>query len=136
MLKVLLKRTFFDTRKDKSVFDKFMQEAKEDWVDLFREFETKRRGIKGKGADDERSKETIKVPVRLAKIFKEVTGKNLNDFIKAKKEYADRVSWAGGKLRVEAGIFRSWFDESCNNIVKHVNEFFIQKASKTRIRFF
>ncbi|XP_045205239.1 heat shock 70 kDa protein 12A-like [Mercenaria mercenaria] len=114
---------------EKTVFDKFMQEAKEDWVDLFREFETKKRGIKAKGAGDERSKETIKVPVRLAEIFRESTGKVLKDYIKTKKEYADKVTWAGDKMRVEAGIFRSWFNESCDNTVKHVKEIFKQKSS-------
>ncbi|XP_060574349.1 heat shock 70 kDa protein 12A-like [Ruditapes philippinarum] len=119
-----------DTQKDKSVFDKFMQEAKEDWVELFRAFETKKRGIKGKGVGDERSKETIKVPPSLAEIFKDVTGKNLKDYIKTKKKYDDKVTLVGNTVRVETGIFRSWFDESCNNIVKHVKEIFKQKASK------
>ncbi|XP_053400026.1 heat shock 70 kDa protein 12A-like [Mercenaria mercenaria] len=117
-------------RKDKmTVFDRFKQDAEEDWVDLFKEFETKKRGIKAKGAGDERSKETIKVPPRLAEIFRESTGKVLKDYIKTKKEYADKVTWVGEKMRVEAGIFRSWFNESCENTVKHVKEIFKQKSS-------
>ena len=111
------------------MFDKFMQDAKEDWVDLFREFEIKKRGIKAKGTGDERSKETIKVPDSLSEIFRDETGKNIREFIKTKKEYADKVTWAGDKVRVEAGIFRSWFDESCLNTVKHVKEIFKQKSS-------
>jgi hypothetical protein len=105
-----------------------MQEAKEDWVDLFREFETKKKCLKGKG--DERSRHAILVPDILTKIFEDVTGKNLKDLIKTKKEYADKVTWLSNKMMVETGIFRSWFDESCNNIVKYVKEIFKQKASK------
>lgn len=111
------------------VYEKFQNEAKEDWVDLYREFEIKKRSIKSKGAKDERAKETIKVPVKLSEIFEDVTEKTLRSFVTSKKEFTDKVTLAGDKLRIDANIFRSWFDESCKNTVKHVKEIFKQKSS-------
>lgn len=113
----------------KSVYDSFQQDAKEDWVDLFREFEIKKRSVKPKGNTEERSKETVKIPVRLAEVYHEVTGKSIKSALAGKKDLAEKVTWASDKMRVDANLFRSFFDESCNSTVKHIKEIFKQKSS-------
>lgn len=72
---------------------------------------------------------TIKVPNQLCEVFTDLTGKKLKDFISGKKEFTDKLTWVGEKIRVDANICRSWFDESCNNTVNHIKKILKQKSS-------
>lgn len=106
------------------VYKEFTKDSAEDAIDLFREFEAKKRNI----STDKTSQETIRIPYRLSEIHKDMTGKSLQTAIAEKKELKDKVKWAGDKIKVNADILKSWFDESCTNTVKHIQKQFKTKA--------
>jgi len=107
------------------VFEAFQKDCVEDWVDLQRQFETKKRSI----TPEKRGKETMNVPMALVETFEKMTKKTAADAVKGNKEFAGKLTWTAGKLRVDCDIMRSWFKESCDNTVRHVGDLFKQKAS-------
>ncbi|KAH3836421.1 hypothetical protein DPMN_109791 [Dreissena polymorpha] len=74
----------------------------EDYIDLLREFEMKKRAIDTTSV----SKVTIKIPVSLSDLSKEITGMLLQDRLPITR-YGKQVSLApGGKLRLNSDLMR------------------------------
>lgn len=117
---------FFMYSSGKNVYDKFVDECKEDLVHLYREFETKKRNI----TIDKDGKETMKIPIALVETYEDVNNKKLKDVVATMKEFRDKVTVTGDKLRVDAAIMRSWFDLSTRKTVEHVKKLFRQKNAK------
>ncbi|XP_060565801.1 heat shock 70 kDa protein 12A-like [Ruditapes philippinarum] len=107
-------------------YKRFKTEAAEDHIDLLREFETKKRGV----VAGKTGKETIKIPVRLADLYKEDTGKLFKDRISEIPDFKDKVKWLSDKIRIDMGIVKSWYDESCKNTVKHIKTIFQDTKSQ------
>ncbi|KAL3878539.1 hypothetical protein ACJMK2_030879 [Sinanodonta woodiana] len=93
---------------------------KSDLMDLFREFEVKKRTFK----TDMKGKINMKVPIALAEICKEKRGKEIKDIIASKAKYKNRISWIGDKLRIEHDVATDLFQESCSAIVEHLKSLF------------
>ncbi|XP_060565802.1 heat shock 70 kDa protein 12A-like [Ruditapes philippinarum] len=111
---------FLTTIIGEKTYDRFKTESAEDHIDLLRKFETKKRGvIAGKTGKD-----VIKIPVCLADVYQETTGKGLKDRICEIREYQDKVKWNGDKIRLDVDIVKSWFDKSCTDIVQLVKKIF------------
>ncbi|XP_053400020.1 heat shock 70 kDa protein 12A-like [Mercenaria mercenaria] len=106
-------------------FKRFQKEAAEDLIDLYREFETKKRNV----VAGKTGRETIKIPVRLAEIYENESGKTIKTRISEIKEFKDKVSWMGDKVRLDMEIVKSWYDESCKNTVEHIKKIFKHKKS-------
>ncbi|XP_060594200.1 heat shock 70 kDa protein 12A-like isoform X2 [Ruditapes philippinarum] len=100
-----------------SVMAKFKDKHMEDFIDLFRDFEVKKREIR----PDKDSKVTFRIPTVFADLVKEVKGETLQDSI-SKMAYANQVKLVGDKLRVEPDIVKSFFEPSINSIMRHVRE--------------
>ncbi|WAQ98266.1 HS12A-like protein [Mya arenaria] len=108
----------------KEVFEEFKKTCVEDFVELQRQFETKKRSIK----HDKTGKETIQIPVALTELYNKKTKKDMGDAV---KQFQGNLAWTAGKLRVNCDLMRGWFKETCDNTVKHVRELFQQPASSS-----
>lgn len=109
------------------VYDKFEKECTADLVDLQREFETKKRNIK---LDATYAKDTFKVPVSLTELYEKMKNEKIKDALSKKADLKDLVIWSSDKLRIDTKLVRSWFDESCNTTVKHIQNLLKEKASE------
>lgn len=105
---------------DDDIFKVFQLKAAEDLIDLYREFETKKRNV----VAGKKGRETIKIPVRLSEIYEEEAHKTIKTRVSEIPELNGKVSWMGDKVRLDMEIVKSWYDESCQNIVKHIKEMF------------
>ncbi|KAL3879590.1 hypothetical protein ACJMK2_031879 [Sinanodonta woodiana] len=99
------------------VFRRFQVENKEDYLDMFRDFETKKREI----APDKDTKVTIRLPSSLKEIFETEYGEDLRTAIMQTK-YANEVSLNGDKLRINATIMKNLFSSAIQSTVSHVKE--------------
>ncbi|KAK3600049.1 hypothetical protein CHS0354_012741 [Potamilus streckersoni] len=99
------------------VFQRFCKESKEDQVDIFRDFEIKKRGI----APDKDADVTIRLPTTLKDIFEDETGEDLRKVIKQAR-YASVVTLVGDKLRVKASVMKSFFSNAIHSITSHMKE--------------
>ncbi|KAL3879593.1 hypothetical protein ACJMK2_031882 [Sinanodonta woodiana] len=99
------------------VFHRFQVENKEDYIDMFRDFEIKKRDI----APDNDNKVTIRLPSSLKEIFEDESGEDLRKAIMQTK-YATEVSLTGDKLRINASVMKSLFSNAIQSTVSHVKE--------------
>lgn len=118
-------KQFFIKIVGEKVMRKFELDCTSDYIDMFREFETKKRNIK----HDQGGKVTFKIPIRLTELYEEKEGEKIKAKLQKVKEYKDKVTWVGDKLRVEAEVMKALFNESCGSIVKHVDDLLRDKAS-------
>lgn len=99
------------------VFEKFKNDNKHDYFDICREFEIKKRKITPTNSD----KICIKIPITLAEIFREETGKEQREAIN-QTPYANKMTWRGDKLRMDAYLIEKLFTEPVDMLVKHLKK--------------
>ncbi|XP_056014931.1 heat shock 70 kDa protein 12B-like isoform X2 [Ostrea edulis] len=108
------------------IMEKFSLSQKIDEIDLFRDFEIKKKTIK----PDTKDMVTFKVPTALVNLFSETKNKNISTVVESNKKYKGKLKWVGDKLRMEANITQGLFEESCDKIVDHVQSIFRDKKVK------
>ena len=96
---------------------RFRDEFMEDYFDLLREFEMKKRSLD----PDSDDLVTIRVPVALRDIYEEVTGENIKRALR-NVDFEDDLTWVGDKLRMKAHIARDMFSDSIKNTISKVRE--------------
>ncbi|KAL3879866.1 hypothetical protein ACJMK2_032143 [Sinanodonta woodiana] len=104
------------------VFRRFQVENKEEYLDIFREFEIRKRDI----APDNDNKVTIRLPSSLTEIFEETSGADLRKAIMQTK-YANEVSFTRDKLRISASVMKRLFVNATQSTVSHVKELMKEK---------
>ncbi|KAL3878564.1 hypothetical protein ACJMK2_030901 [Sinanodonta woodiana] len=103
-----------------SVMRKVNRNDKSDYLDLFREFEVKKRTF-NPGMED---RITMKVPLAMCEIYEEESGRSIKEAIDAKRAYKGKISWVRDKMRIEADFAKGLFSESCKQIGKHLEKMF------------
>ncbi|KAL4232760.1 Heat shock 70 kDa protein 12A [Mactra antiquata] len=110
-----------------NLIDDFQVTEMEDYIELFREFEVKKRTFKKNMTETI----TIKVPAALGDAFsRQHKGKTLEAHIKTKPKYKDHVRWSGDKLRIEPVIAKNLFKDACDNIESHLKSLFEEDLVK------
>ncbi|XP_056013346.1 heat shock 70 kDa protein 12A-like isoform X2 [Ostrea edulis] len=99
------------------VLSTLKDENMDDYITLFRDFETKKRTIKPNLED----KVTITLPFRLLEIFKEQSEETLAEAL-PQTRYAKTVEFKAGKLRVHPEIFKEFFNHTLQGIIQHITE--------------
>ena len=115
---ILVDKAFEDLLIDilgKDVYGEFLKKETEDWIDLGRTFELKKKTI------DPRKDNRInmKLPLSLIRLFQKKKGKALEDTI-AETKYASDIELRGDKVRFESGLMKSLFKNSIQKTVNHV----------------
>lgn len=100
-----------------NVLTALKDESLEDYLRLFRDFETKKRTI----TPDMEEDVTITLPFLLMDIFRNETQEKLSDTIKQTR-FAKTVKYKNGKLKVKAHIFKDFFDGALQGIVTHIDD--------------
>lgn len=96
----------------------FIQQHKDDYTDLMREFEVKKRTVE----PELNSKVTIKIPISMHEIYRDINNAEIRDSLKRNPHVKDRLTFAGDKLRVESDVMKEMFKETCDNIVGHLRD--------------
>ncbi|XP_065932711.1 heat shock 70 kDa protein 12B-like [Magallana gigas] len=103
------------------VMDAFRSECSDSFCDLLRNFQCKKRSLR----PDETRKITIPLSGDLLYTFDEIKPEGEIDAnIESKPKYKNSITLLGDKLRMEAHIAISLFEESCSKIIYHMQELF------------
>lgn len=97
------------------IINKFVEEYIVDYVDMYREFETKKRVIIG----DIKGKVIIKIFIFFVEMFQEDIEEDIKDLIENIK-FLGKINWVGDKCRIIVEIFKGLFEVVSNNIVVYV----------------
>lgn len=100
-----------------SCFQKFKDDCKVDYLDIYRDLEAKKRTIK----PESNSKTTIKLPYSLVTTFEEETGENIREVIQ-QTQYANKMTLIGDRLRMKNDLFKELFREPINMLVEHLQQ--------------
>lgn len=100
-----------------SCFKRFKDYCKNDYLDMRRDMEAKKRSIK----PEFNSIISIKIPCRFMDTFREETDENIEDVIQ-QMQYSNKVTLLTDKLRIEADLFKNFFREPVDMIVEHLRQ--------------
>ena len=109
----------------KERYVKFMKQETDDWIDLWRAFEVKKKTIDPTTT----AKTNMKLPLSLIEMYKNETRQDLRDRI-AETQYATQISLSGDKIRIDSELMHELFTKSIASTVSHVKS--ILKDSKAR----
>ena len=100
----------------KQVYTKFVKEETEDWLDLWRLFEIKKKTID----PTKNTKINIQLPHSLMELYETEMGQTLQDAT-AKSNFASTIQFAGGnKARYDSHLMQELFSESVEKTLTHV----------------
>ncbi|KAK3602415.1 hypothetical protein CHS0354_027193 [Potamilus streckersoni] len=106
------------------VMDAFYSKHRDDYLDLFREFELKKRTI----TMDMDQRITIKLPLSLHDEFVHHRGEDFRKSMLMRQELSGKLTFAGDKLRLDPEIMKNLFRNACSSIVCHLQEIFGQRS--------
>ncbi|KAL4230096.1 Heat shock 70 kDa protein 12A [Mactra antiquata] len=107
-----------------TIFKKFKSDFLDDYIDMCREFEARKRTVNS----NKTGKETIKIPVNLIGVYEEDSQKKFIDRLKEMK-FNEKVVFLKDKLRIDVEIVKSWFNDSCCKSVDHMKRLFRKKKN-------
>ena len=97
-----------------NVMRKFSKDSTSEYVDMFREFETKKRS----SSDNKEAKVKMKIPVKLLEIFEDETGETVKEAIK-QADFDKKLSWVADKLTLKRPLFEGLFSKAIDNTIEH-----------------
>lgn len=102
------------------VIDKLKQDYMEDFIDLMRELETKKRGM----TTQKIGKINMNVPVQVLDIMKECGTCTKIEEALSKSKYANKIHWNRSKLQIPVDIFTKLFYQTIDGIVEHIEDIY------------
>ncbi|XP_060083361.1 heat shock 70 kDa protein 12A-like [Ylistrum balloti] len=107
------------------VMENFKKHHTGDEIELFREFETKKRTI----TNDCSNKVTLRMPYQLGELFEEEFGVTLKDTIR-QTNFKGKMTWTGDKLKVDPNLIKDLFKLSADSIVEHIRDLLKKETCK------
>lgn len=98
----------------------FEEKHRDDFFDLLRDFELKKKTIKPQMDD----KITFKIPIALHETYREVNRRDFSRNLMANQDLSQAVTFAGDKLRIQPEKVKALFTETCDQIVGHLKTIF------------
>lgn len=100
--------------------EKLKKEEMGDYLDILREFETKKRNFNISATD----KVTFRVSSTLNEFSQSLTGRSLEENV-AVSGYGNKVVVKGrDKLRVDPSLIKEWFDGPVDDLIQHIRSIF------------
>lgn len=99
---------------------KFEENHRDDYLELLRDFEVKKRSIKPE-IDD---KITFKIPIALNETYRVVNGQDFSRNVIKNQDLGKAITFAGDKLRIQPDKVKDLFFETSGKIVQHLKSIF------------
>lgn len=98
------------------MMSQFCRDFTVDFVDMFREFETKKRQ-----EHNVAKQVTLKIPVCLKDMFEDETEEDIKDVVN-QSSYSGSLIWIGDKLRIARETFDGLFSCAIGNTISHLQD--------------
>ena len=99
------------------VMEEFRLKHTGDYIELFRDFEMKKRTIN----TTVKNRVTLRMPESLLIYFEQLKNKPLNEIIQESR-YSKSMKCEGDKLRITPALFEQFFSEACTGIIDHLRD--------------
>lgn len=101
----------------KEVVSKFKDQHMEDFIEMFRDFELKKR----ESSSSKNAKVTLRLPLTFSELVSEMTGRSMKETVMRTK-YREQLTILGDKIRMDAVVMRNLFSKTINSIIDHVEK--------------
>jgi hypothetical protein len=108
------------------VMKMFKENHREDFLDLERVFEIKKRSIK----PDLTRAVQLKIPVSLSKVFHSVKSESLIERIEKDNDLNGKVKFTADKVLFDCTLFKNFFSYSIDHLVQYLNFILRKKVTK------
>ncbi|XP_060582887.1 heat shock 70 kDa protein 12A-like [Ruditapes philippinarum] len=98
----------------KRVYQDFKQESPDDWQDLWRDFDLKKRTIK----PDKETKVVMKIPETLREQYKRKFRQTFKEAVES-SSYAENITFVADKIKFDAIVFKKLFDVFLAKTIQH-----------------
>ncbi|KAK3602785.1 hypothetical protein CHS0354_026334 [Potamilus streckersoni] len=113
----------------KKVMEEISKTHTFDLMDLYREFEVKKRTI----APDKNGKAVFKIPYDFIEVYKLHTGQNIRKAIENIAKYKDFITLKGDKMIIDQQLVQDLFSPCCYEIANHLEDI-LQKCERHDIK--
>ena len=110
----------------RDVMKRFRKKHKDDFLDLQREFEVKKRAIK----PDLKLKVKLKIPVSLCEMYKRVNSESIMERIERDQDLNGKVNFMADKVMFDCSLFKDLFTFTCEHTVQHLANILRYKATR------
>lgn len=104
-----------------NVFSKFKTEETEDYLELMRDFEVKKRNIR----PEKEGRVMMRFPASLVKMS-EKNGRNIALYVGTSSKYAGKIDFVSDKIKFHSDIFKQIFEYSYSKTLEHDEDVFRQ----------
>ncbi|XP_060077646.1 heat shock 70 kDa protein 12A-like [Ylistrum balloti] len=105
----------------KGKLKKLREQSMEDYIDIFREFETKKRSF---ASSTTREKESFSLPVTLTSMVKSDMKLKTMDAAIKQSPYGEQLAFSHHKLQISSELFRNLFQPTIAGILEHMEKIF------------
>jgi len=109
----------------KNAMKKLKDKAMEDYFDILRVFENKKRNLMADSDEDI----TFKIALSLNNYSKDSEEEGIESVI-TRLQLEGKVKFLGDKIRVSVDIVKSWFQESVDGTIRHLTELLSEPVMK------
>ncbi|XP_045204834.2 heat shock 70 kDa protein 12B-like [Mercenaria mercenaria] len=102
------------------VMKSFLNDHMEDAIDMYREFEIRKRKVMLDMSETPNM--AIKIPVALYELYEDKHGRKLKEDIKKHDKYKDRVTCLADKMKIDSNIMKSFFKKPLDDLVEHMRD--------------
>lgn len=98
----------------------FLKNHMEDAIDLYRDFEIKKRRVSLDMSDT--PKMAIKIPVILYELYKDKHKRTVQESIMKNAKYKDKLTCLADKMKIDSNIMKSFFKKPLDELVEHMRD--------------
>ncbi|KAL3878196.1 hypothetical protein ACJMK2_030564 [Sinanodonta woodiana] len=113
----------------KTVMEEISKSHTFDLMDLYREFEVKKRTL----VPGQNGKAVFKIPFQFIEVYKLLTGKDVTKTIESIQKYKDSIAMKGDKMIIDPRVVHTIFSPSCYEIANHLEDL-LEKCERHDIK--
>lgn len=115
--------SFLESLFGEDLLDTFRNEHMEDCIDLYREFELRKRKTAMNMEED--SKTAIKIPVALYELYEDKHGRKLKNDIQNNEKFRkwkDKISCLADKMKIDNTVMQFFFKKPLEDLIEHIRD--------------
>ena len=113
--KKTLRKRIFLLLSGQDVFEQFSKEYREELSGLLREFEYKKRTIRG-----DQKQLTFRLPLSLCELYSDKHHMPINE--ECSRKFGDKITVVRDKMRIHVDLFKEYFEYPTKNVVGHIKK--------------
>ncbi|XP_061163955.1 heat shock 70 kDa protein 12A-like [Saccostrea echinata] len=105
---------------EEEVWAEFRSKHGGDYLDIFREFELKKRTVTCK--EDMPQRVVIKVPISLRELYEKMKSRSFKEAVENHEMYYKRISSISDKIKIDSELVKGFFRDPLDKLIEHLQK--------------